>query len=404
MKKKRVFFASIAGNLLDHYDMNLYGLLAPFFAPYFFPDHDPVVQLIMAYGLMSVSFITRPLGAFVFGRLARHHSPHRLFIFCLLGVAVTTGFMGILPVYSQIGVFAPILLAITRMLQGFFGAGESSLAGLYLLSQKKPEHHGFWSGFYQSSTILGILLASSMSMIISFLPETHFYWRLPFIFGFVTGLTGLYLRSLIDKESSYQPKQKEIGSDEPFGLLKHKKLILRIAFVSSFTYLTYVVPFVFMNSFVPFVASQITLKEMLAMNTGFLVLDMILCPIFGKLADHVSKKKIMLTMPVFLLISIVPLFYCLKEASLLTVAIIRLWIVCLGVGFLAPLYPWFIEVIPQKDRFLLKGVGYALGTETLGRSLPAICLFLWHATGWVLAPAFYIGFVCILTIWAVLQN
>jgi MFS family permease len=386
----RAFCLVLSGNVFDHYDSNLYAMMVPFLSPLFFPKSDPVVSLIMAYSLLSVGILTRPLGAFVFGHLARSRGPGYCLQLSLCGMALATGGMALLPTHSQIGGWAPIGLAILRGLQGFFGAGETAIAGLYALSFCSPMRHGWYGGIYQSSTVLGIFLASGMAMSLSFLPTCSWLWRVPFFLGFFTACIGVYFRSDDLKrgerrrsrlpEIDRQLEETQDGGHASLHILyKNRSLFGSVVAVSALSYLTYSIPFIFMTTFVPLV-NPIPVPEMMFMGNACLLLDMLLCPFIGKLADRFSLVGVMKTAAMSLALGLIPIFCWLPHATPWMLFSMRMWVVLWGLVFLAPLYGWLAALLPRKDRFLIQGVGYQVGSEVFGRSLPAVCMWLWYQT------------------------
>lgn len=385
----RPFYLVLTGNLFDHYDSNLYAMMAPILAPLFFPQSDPVVSLIFAYGLLSVGIVTRPLGAFIFGHLARHLGPGRCLQISLYGMALATGGMALLPTHAHIGGWAPAGLALLRGLQGFFGAGETAIAGLYALSFCPPSKHGWYGGIYQSSTVLGIFFASAFATAVSALPAYAWCWRVPFLLGFFTACIGVYLRAYVTFPSS--PAAEGRVGDLPRRescmrtFYVNRSVFVSVVAVSALSYVTYSIPFVFMNSFVPLV-NPIPLSTMMFMGTAFLLFDMILCPILGKIADRFSLAGVMKTAALSLALGFIPMFLWIPYASSWMLVGMRMWVVLWGLVFLAPFYGWLATVLPLKERFLLQGVGYQVGSEVFGRSLPAVCMWLWYQTHstWVL--------------------
>lgn len=395
--KNKIFVSAIVGNSLDHYDTALYGFLAPYIAPLFFSHNDPLIALIYAYSLMSVSIFTRPLGALFFGKMSAEKSGRQAFIFALWGVALTTGGIGILPSFEKVGILAPLGLICLRAAQGFFAAGESTVAPLLMLRNVPFEAHGQANGIYQSSTIAGIILASFAATLVSFSSHAALYWRFPFLLSFLTGLSGLYLRYHI-KQDFFEVKTSISTTLKIIDILKkRKKDLFRISVVSSLSYVTYAIPFVFMNVFVVQVTS-LTLRDTLRFNTLLLVLDMCLLPLFGKISDSVGVQRTMMFMALLLAITAIPLFVIIPYCNIEGIGLIRIWIVLCGLGISASLHAWFLQTFKGRETYLLTGVGYALGSELLGRSTPAICLGLWHLTGWVVAPAFYIVMISVATI------
>ena len=149
--------------------------------------------------------------------------------------------------------------------------------------------------------------------------------------------------------------------------------------------MTYTVPFVFMNSFIPLI-SNISLQSMLTINTILLIIEMLLIYWLGRLLLRYPADKIMLTASLLLACTAVPLFIGFKQPTLAYVTLVRCWIVVLGVVFLCPLNYWYNQLFTSRERFLLIGMGGALGSATIGRLVPAICLAIWHTTnhaGWI---------------------
>ena len=386
------FISGIIGNVLDRYDMALYGLMAAFIAPNFFPNDDQVVQLIKAYGIMAIGTFTRPIGALLFGKLAMNIGARKVMILCLTGVALTTGAMGLIPSYAEMGISATVIFVLTRIIQGLFAAGENTVAPFFIIQNSPLEKATRTSGFYNCSTMFGVILASVTAYFVSESSNPQYYWRYAFLAGFLTAIAGLYLRYFVLKsinEEELKPMPLQATLKVIFANLPK---LIRVIFVNSFSYVTYTIPFVFMNSFIPLV-TNISLSEMLQLNSILLVLDTSLIPIFGIIAENFNRAKFMALMSGFVAISIIPLFYFLDGAGFLYVMFVRLVVIIAGLAYLAPLQAWYYELFNGRERYILVGVGYSISEELLGKSSTAICLALWHYFKTPVAPAFYVVFV-----------
>lgn len=382
-----VFWSGVIGNALDHYDIALYALLAPFIAPIFFPTDDYIVQLILAYGLMSTGIITRPIGAFFFGRMATIYGPKTSLVLTLSGVAITTLMIGLIPGYNEIGLYAPVLLVIIRMLQGVFASGEHSVSMLFIMENVKNGNHAKASSYYLVSSMGGMMIASWAATWVSSSGNPEYYWRYPFFASILTAIVGLILRSLLSNAHAPVTTKQET-SMETIKINRGK--LLRIIVVSSFSHMTYVVPFVFFNSFIPLLHPNITQTDMLLQNSQLLMFDVALLLICGWITDKFSYSKWMASMSFALFLTIIPAFYLLSSPSMDTIIAVRLWIIVIGVAFVAPLKAWFFKMLSGQEKYLVLGVGYAIGAEFLGRSTTVICWFLWYEFGSLLAPAMYI--------------
>ena len=393
----------LVGNALDHFDSALYGLLAPILAPLFFPHHDPVVQLILAYSVLGTSLITRPLGAFIFGVWAHKSNPMRVLSFSLMGVAVSTAAMGFLPLHASIGGMAAFGLILLRLIRGTFAAGDGTIAKVYILENKTRRQSASLSHLYQSFSMLGTIVASLVVTLILLTPSPTDYWRWPFWAGAFTAFIGLYLRREV-KSQSVAPSSFSLPSLSAVSLLKKDyKGVFKIAGVTNIAWLTYAVPFVFLNTFVPLVTS-ITLAEMMALNTIFLWIDMLLIPFIGEVFKKFSPKQVMGGSGLVLMMTLFPLFHFMEGSSLGYVIFVRFWIILLGIIYLCPLHVFYLDQFKGNQKYLLIGMGNALSAATVGKLTPAIGLFLWHETGWIGAPALYMVILCAFGVWALKKS
>ncbi|MCZ6886798.1 MAG: MFS transporter [Rickettsia endosymbiont of Ixodes persulcatus] len=438
-------FSILIGNAMDHFDTALYGFLAPLLAGIFFPNHDKVVALILTYSVLATSLFTRLIGSYFFGVIAKKYGGVFALSHSLIGVALSTALIGLIPSHAQIGWLAPLLLVVLRTLQGVYSEGECAIAKLYIL-ENKDETKAFKASYlYQTSTMVGIILASFISTIVLNVDYNE-YWCLCFIFGGFSALVGYFLRKsdsirvspslssrtslsfrdLIAESSknlkktniiSYflDPVVKPQGDNKGFWIpafagmtflhdlvtIWNSKLsILRVSFAVGFSYMTYIVPFVFMNSFIPLI-TDIPLETMMKFNTEFLIFDMVMILIIGHLTKKLHYLKILSGTLILMSLSTIPLWLFLNNSSIWYVNFVRIWIIVLGVNFLAPLNCWLNDLFKTADKYMLVGIGSSIGSSLIGRLAPSTCLMLWHVTGSSLSIAVYITVISAITLWAV---
>ncbi len=371
------------GNLLEHYDRALFGLLAPFIAPLFFEEKDPLTALILTYGMLPLGILSRPLGSLFFGWIGDRFGRREALFYSLLGMALATIGIGCLPTYSQIGIGAPLCLALGRLLQNFFDAGEASGGAIFLLENTIQSKRSFFSSIYDVSTIAGILAASGLVALFSQWGWVENGWRVLFWIGGATALFGVFLRLQMPKSPAAIPANA-------FQILKKEKgPLLRILFASGFSYTTYAIPCILMNGFIPLVTS-IEKSELMRMNTALLAFDLFLLPIFGLAAMKWGKERMMISAAFFAGIGAIPFFCCLDGASIGTVVLVRMAIVALGVAFAAPYHAWALEQVPVEHRFTVLSFGSALGSQLIGAPCSAVCLWLFQTLEWIWAPGLYL--------------
>jgi MFS family permease len=395
-------FSILLGNALEHFDTSLYGFLAPILAPIFFPQYEPIVQLILTYSLVATSLVTKPVGTFIFGSIARDRGPVMGLSYSLIGVAIATTAIGFVPSYAQAGWLAPFSLIVLRFVRGIFAAGESTIASVYIIEDK--QHHdalkaSYW---YQTSTMVGIILASGAATLSILSDYDDISWRICFWLGGITGFIGYFLRRFSTQNS--ERKKEDLFSGYKVSNIKslwfNRENILRIAICTACSYITYTIPFVFLNSFVPMVTA-ISLETMMTLNSALLIIDMLLIPICGKFLLKFDIQNVMLTASLVLAVTVLPLFINLPNASLGYVTFFRIWIVFWGVVFMCPATLWFKNLFNSPEQYLHIGIGKALGSATVGRMSTAICLWLWHTTGSLVTPGLFMVSIMIATVMAI---
>ncbi len=381
--------AGLIGNLLEHYDTALFGLLAPFIAPLFFENLEPLTALILTYSMLPLGLLVRPLGSICFGRIGDSFGRKRALIYSLMGMAIVTIGIGCLPVYKDIGLWAPILLACGRLLQSFCAAGEIAGGAIFVLEHTTIARRGFSSSLYDASSIGGILIASGLVTFISSQGNTQQDWRILFWIGGITALLGLYLRIFCKDGREFTQTAKQPDASLLQILKLNKRAVIGIVLASGFSYATYSLAFTLMNGYIPLI-TNVSKTQVLQMNTLLLCADLLLLPCFGYIAYKFGKERIMMGGALCSAIAAVPLFYLLENASLSLVLIVRLLIVLFGVAFAAPYHAWAIEQVAPQHRYLVLSFGCALGSLLIGTPTSPFCLWLYHTFGLSYAPGLYL--------------
>lgn len=359
---RQQLWSACFGNLFEHYDTALFGFLSPFLAPLIFPHQNYLSALICTFAMIPLGMLARPIGALVFGRIGdRKGREHALFI-SLGGMALLSFCIAFSPTYAQAGLLSPLLFCLGRVLQNFLSAGESMGGAIFLLENTPKKHHDLLSGFYNATTIGGILLASGGVALFS---SYEWGWRLLYLFGSVTALFGFIIRS----QSKTRSKTKYTSLP-----LTHWKPMLYIAICSGFSYANYTLALVVINGFLPLI-SPFTKEQMMNLNTSLLLLDFCTLPLFGWLASKMSREKMMFAASLGVVLSSLPLFYLIPSASYMGVVAIRICLVLFGVAFFAPFHAWAQQLVPKEHRYGAISFGYAIGSQLLGG--PTASLSLW---------------------------
>ena len=383
----------IIGNILDHYDTALFWLLAPVIGKLFFPAYEPLTQIILTYAAMSITWVTRPLGSIYFGNLASKKGGKYTLCFSLSGVGIITGFMGFIPDYNNIGILAPILISVLRGLQGFFASSEAIIGSMFLIDIT-CDNKTQWSGLFQASSIIGVVIASNLIFILSNQDLLESYWRYLFLFGFVTSLIGLYLRISRLKERHISlpssPGRKTGAKDRII-------VIIGILATGILSYTTYYIPFVLMNSLIPNI-TDLSYNLMIEWNSILLAFD---CAALFMLSLWIKNKYVapMLFGSLGIILIACPLLsFITSESSLNSIVITRFAIVFFGVIFCFPLSHFVHSISPPPNGYLIYSTSYGIGIELFGRSTPLIGTMLYYYSGNTFLLSCYLAFWAILSV------
>src|SRR6478735_5030347 len=211
----KVVFASLIGTAVEWYDFFLYGSAAALiFGTLFFPDADPVNATLLAFGTYAVGFVARPIGGVVFGHFGDRIGRKKMLVIALMMMGLATFAIGLLPTYASIGVAAPILLLVCRLVQGFAVGGEWGGAVLMAAEHGRDDQRGFWSSWPQAGVALGNLLATGVLYVLSAVQSDAAFnswgWRIPFLLSAVLVFVGLWVRLTIEESPVFKEAQAEI--------------------------------------------------------------------------------------------------------------------------------------------------------------------------------------------------
>ena len=404
-------------NFLEHLDGYIYIFLVPLIAPIFFPKYDFATQLICTYAIQLISIIAKPLGAAFFGLLAINRSPILVVSYGLAGVTITALLIAILPSYANVGYLSSVGLLFLRTISIGCAAGGSIVAAT-LLIENKPEIKALKSNyFYQLSTMLGIILASFIATIIIKNHNNHnnlnyLNWQSCFLgIGILGSIIWIFIKLfdyINNKKFIYKNINiKNINNNTNIlninwllikDLWGYKSILFQIALLFGFSQLTYVIPFVLFNSFIPLI-TNISLATMMQLNNSLLFFDVLMLLIIGRILFYYPAKKILIISGIVLSVSILPIFLLLPYANSFTITGIRLWLVLFGVIFAYPVNVWSYNLIAKlPNRYLLMGVGSAIGSSLIGKSATSVCLYLWNYYKSVFAPGIYLMILMLMTV------
>jgi MHS family proline/betaine transporter-like MFS transporter len=396
--------AGCIGNLLEWYDFAIYGFFAPVIAQLFFPSEDKLISLISTFGVFALGFLMRPIGSLIFGVMGDRIGRKRALEISVIMMAIPTTLIGLLPTVSQIGIAAPILLTLLRLIQGMSVGGEYTGSISFVVEHAPKNKRGFYSSWSVFTLLGGILLGSAVSSFITnVLPKediAEWAWRIPFLLGISLGIFGLYLRRGLDESPTFK-NLKESGqlSDSPVreAFKYHWRTILTIVGSTCVGSVNFYIIFVYLTTFLTD-ETHIPLSKALDINTLSMVALLILTPTFGYLSDKVGRKPFLIAGCIIIAIFAYPLFRVLTIGNVTYDMLVQL-VFALGLSMVfGPYGAMIVEQFPARVRMSAISIGYNLGFAVFGGTAPLLATYLIKETGNKLAPSYYLVLAAVVSL------
>jgi len=386
----RVILAGLIGNVMEWYDFAVYGYLATVIGQQFFPAENPSVSLIAAFGAFAAGFLVRPLGGLVFGRIGDLMSRQHAMVFSVLAMAVPTVLMGLLPTYESVGIAAPILIVLLRIVQGLSVGGEYTSSLVFLVEHAKPTHRARTAIWGVWGATAGILLGSGVGAAITSIltPEqlSAWGWRLPFLMGAFVAVTGYLVRHGIRapeiKASSKRPVRDTFG--------KHRWDVLRVAMLNAGLGVGFYSAFVYSVTYIQTV-DNLPESVALDLNTGCMFVLLFMLPIFAWCADRLGRKPILIAGSAILTLGAIPFFYLMHSTDPMMIFLGECGFV-MGVGMLSGgVAAGNVELMPSSIRCTGLAFSYNASIGLMGGTTPLISAWLIAETGNPISPGFWVA-------------
>src|SRR6476660_4602734 len=377
---KAIFIGSI-GNLVEWYDFYAYTAFALYFAPAFFPNSNPVVQQLNAAVIFAATFLVRPLGGWLFGYIADHHG-RRLSLTLSVGcMCFGSLIIAVTPTYASIGIAAPAILALARVIEGLSLGGEYGASATYLSEVADAKNRGFYSSFQYVTLIGGQLTAIMVLLLLQkvFLTPQELKdwgWRIPFVIGAMLAIFAAVMRRKLHETDAFVEASKVVKPTGSIrGLLKYPRELLLVVGLTAggtaafYTFTTYMQTFVKLSV-------GLTEDQTTFVIFGSLIFATVLQPIYGALSDKIGRKPLLIFFGVAGTLATVPLLMTLKEAKSPFMAFILIccaWLFVAGYTSINAVVK--AELFPTNVRALGVGLPSAITVSLFGGTAPAIALY-----------------------------
>lgn len=402
---KRMLLAGISGNLLEWFDFAVYGFFAVTIGKVFFPKEDPVAQVIAAFGVFAVGFLMRPIGGILLGHIGDKHGRHTAMLISVIAMAVPTFLVGLLPGYATLGLAAPLLLLLLRMIQGLSVGGEYTTSIVYMIEHSHPKRQGVVGSLAVSGAVGGMLLGSGFGAVLAnSLSEQQLQdwgWRVPFLVGLVLGLAGFYLRRKPAPSASQTRQSTHSPIAEAFK--NHRLVMAQIAGLSLVNATVFYLAFVYVVSWLETV-DGVPADTALEINTVSLMTLLPMMLFGGWLSDRVGGKRVLMIAAFLITILAWPLFWLMHQAPIELVYLGQLGFSVAAGLYLGAQPAFMVKVIPPVVRCTAAGLGYNITLGIAGGLSPMVATWLVHRTQDDLSPAYMIvvaGLLTLLALWSI---
>ena len=396
--RNRQIFAAVIGNALEWYDFVIYGFMTVIISRLFFPAESEYASLLIAMATFGVGFFMRPVGGVLIGLYADRRGRKAALQLIILLMTIATAMIAFAPTYAAIGIAAPAIMVLARLLQGAATGGEFASATAFLIESSPPERRGFFGSLQMVGQSIAALTGATAGMLVTqgLTPEQidAWGWRLPFLFGLLIGPVGLWMRRhLSETEEFVAASQDETQHLGLIAVLREhlRDVLVCFGLVVSATIMFYVV-LIYMPTYAK-TQLNIPLKDAFTAQVAGLIFLTVLIPLFGILSDRIGRRAVLMLAALLYLVLTYPMMaWMLAEPSLIRLAVMQVALCsAIAVGFGA-ISTALAEQFPVRQRSTGLALAYNMAVMIFGGFAQLIVTWLIKETGSLLAPSFYVMF------------
>lgn len=385
-----------SGNFLEMYDFMVYAYYASYISRTFFPSGNEFASLMLTLMTFGAGYLMRPLGAIVLGAYIDRHGRRKGLMLTLALMAVGTLLIALLPGYAAIGLAAPLLVVLGRLLQGFSAGVELGGVSIYLAEIATPGNKGFYCAWQSGSQQVAVMFAAALGVLLSFLlpPESMalWGWRVPFLIGcLIVPLLFMLRRSLEETEAFKAQKHRPTLGEAVASIGRNWRLVLAGMLLATMT----TVSFYFITAYTPtFGVRELHLSAFDALLVTVCVglSNFIWLPIGGAISDRVGRRPVIIACVILALVSAYPVLAWLAAApSFARLLEVELWLSFIYGIYNGGMIPYLTEIMPASVRTTGFSLAYSLATAIFGGFTPAVATWLIHSTGNAATPGLWLS-------------
>jgi len=393
---RKIIISAMLGNGLEWYDYALYAYTTLIFSKLFFPAGNESVHLLATLGIFAVGFVARPFGGIMFGSIGDRFGRKAALVLSIFLMAIPTGCIGLLPTYAMIGMWAPILLTLIRILQGLSLGGAFSGSITFLVEHSPPNRRGLLGSLSLASLVLGFLLGSIVASIVKApLTDVQYEswgWRIPFLLGIAIGFLGLYIRKHCEESPTYERAKQNGGlSVTPLrDVFAHE---LHHMGQAVGIYLTVTMPFYLLSAyFITFTEHNLgrSKEEALILNSINMLIVLVMVMFSAWLSDRIGRKKILVAGALMFLLGSYPMFMLLQQPGFVPILLAQALFAFIVGFYTGPVPTLLVEIFPTRVRATGMALSYNISAALFGGTAPMACQWLLDNTGSSYSIAYYV--------------
>jgi MHS family proline/betaine transporter-like MFS transporter len=403
--RRRAVAAGGIGNFVEWFDFALYAQFATVIAMHFFPESDPTAALLSTFAVYAVGFFARPIGGLIFGhfgdRLGRRAALSAA-VLCMSGATIA---IGLTPTYATVGVLAPVLLLVLRVVQGLSAGGEYAGSSSFVIEYAPAGRRAFFASVNPMSVSLGTVGGATVGLIVTQALSTaqieSWGWRIPFLLAGPLGLVGLYLRMRVEETPEFEAVRKAGRVAEHAPIVESfRKAKGAMALLLAWSIANAVGFYLLAGYMVAYLTTDGGLgrsQALVAYIVALLVFTAV-CPLAGLAADRYGRRPVALAASIGLAVVVLPAFQLLGSGTL-GAAIIGQSLFAVMVGVISTLTPLFmVEMFPTEVRYTASGLAYNVAYAAFGGTAPYVATWMVSRNGDGAAPGYYLLVVAVLGI------
>ena len=401
-KEKKKIIGAFLGTIVEYYDYSLYGFSAGIIALKFFPELEKIQSLMYVFGIYAISYLSKPLGSLIFSFIGDFYGRLISLRITIIGIAIPTFTIGILPDFNSIGITAAYILIICRFMQGFFLGGEYDGAAIYVIEHLGKKNHYTASAITRASGVIGLLLGIAVTNLFNSSLFPNWAWRMPFILSLPLAFLTIYCRKFLTETPDFNSSvQQKIEIDRLASLIKRNSLTLLLAILLAGGFgITYQLSIIFMKQYLP-IAIPATSTIITSFSVFIVFIFGVSMPIAGFLADKFGE---MIIVKISLLLTLIAsgllgtaIYYQLVNLTLISTIILAISVA----PFNALAHGIIIKAFPVNERYRGISLSHTIGSMLMSGTAAYTSLYFMKEYKMMLFPIVYIAFSALIAFFVI---